>query len=319
MSLVSELLNGLESIDSSVSGLVGRSDRPQGKDRFFFYAYSQGKLKYIISSQKDVVQGARKLEEESTVISSILSKIRDQQISKTILYPMKILKTDSSVFSVSRYTSPAWRFRFSPCSEEKFLYLLEMSSTWILAFQKETSNVDGEYGGKNHFYKRWCAWKQNNSKFITKSIVSLVGNFMDKFSCMEVLPKSACHGDYCYTNYFFDQDGVFRVYDWEFSSIVENVALDYLSNIIVFAFGYLKPQHFYSDLLLHLEEDENAAFPVRELQASIKRFQHYYNVPDGALRVCFIYSFFHLLFRCQGEEIIRGRIKYTHEFANLIT
>jgi len=224
------LLDQLQSYDKNITDLIQHSYNPVSHETIKFFAFSRKELKYIVSTYRR--DSNMLISSENRVMQNIIKNTKNE-ISKSILFSLETLKTDSFIFRVQAYVSKSKTYvrKMQKFNNEDIHEILKESNDWIISFQERKSekreSYDDELSGE---IRHWISEHQEDVK--RAEFLELMLKLL-QFKTTKISKKPS-HGDYCYWNYFKGTDNKFYVFDWEFAKESDWDFIDPLTNVFVF-------------------------------------------------------------------------------------
>ena len=308
----------------AVDTLVQRSRPPAQNDRVVYYGYCGSVLRCIVTEHRapgDQQQELRDLREEVACAVRIRQRMTPGELRASILVPEIHVGSVGEVLQIAEYVRPRHWFARGRRRLRDYAHSLAASSRWLRRFQEETAEA-GPDRSEIHAYfsdrvKRYCVEHDRYLPSAFAGAASALVSILESGSSLG--PVSACHGDYCYWNYFGDGQSQFRVYDWETARMRDYAVRDFFSDIITYALTARSSGLWdggFDDLI---RTGDNPSNPMaRLLSRTVREYSLQHDLSEDTMRVGLVYAYVCLVLRITSPQTIQRRTVLISEFTSLL-
>lgn len=233
--MIKRIVSAIRNDGHPVDGVVQHAYNPERNDAIQFLVYVGGEISHIASTYRDPAAAERRLKRQCETVRGFYRLIDDDAIRRGVLFTDWVIDIPPTCFRIQEYKQRAFFFRPSHAGPKEVKTYLDLSSEWLLGFQRETAADNAADGSDRIRHRIQTVLETVRDRYprhrdVAETLSRLTANLG---VIKTVIQRSAHHGDYCHWNCFVDENGVFRVIDWEFASPAEWVVVDYLTNVLV--------------------------------------------------------------------------------------
>lgn len=179
-------------------------------DTVHFYVFIDSNLEYLATTYKS--NSIKRMEAENEVMAALVNRLSDIETKQSILFSFELLKIGNSCVRIQKYIDiQKIRRQNKSLSHNLAMQYLERSFNWVKSFQYQNSSTVFTFRDLVIEMEEMKGLVQQN-QYVLEKFQSLEPILSSETAS---LTKGFSHGDFCYYNYFINNNNQFFVYDWE--------------------------------------------------------------------------------------------------------